>query len=39
MNKEELKKEMENYKPEMTSNQRLKAYFDGQRVDHLPLIL
>lgn len=36
MNKEELKKEMENYRPEMTSNQRLKAYFDGQRVDHLP---
>lgn len=36
MNIEDIRKELENYKPKMPSSQRLKAYFAGQKVDHLP---
>ncbi len=36
MDKIKLQKEISNYKPEMTSDERLKAYFNGKRVDHLP---
>ncbi|MDU0895091.1 MAG: hypothetical protein E7A85_07530, partial [Anaerococcus sp.] len=36
MDKKELKKELENYEIQMTSAERSKAYFNGERVDHLP---
>ncbi|WP_297280846.1 uroporphyrinogen decarboxylase family protein [uncultured Anaerococcus sp.] len=36
MDKEELQKELSAYNPQMTSDQRLRAYFNGERVDHLP---
>lgn len=36
MDKEEIKKELSNYKPQMRSDQRLEAYFKGEVVDHLP---
>lgn len=39
MDKIKLQKEISNYKPEMTSDERLKAYFKGERVDHLPFNL
>ena len=39
MNKEDLYKELENYKPEMTTSQRMSAYMSGQRVDHLPYVI
>lgn len=36
MDKEQLKKELEKYHPQMNSDQRAKAYFSGERVDYLP---
>ena len=39
MDKIKLQKEISHYKPEMTSDERLKAYFNGKRVDHLPFNL
>lgn len=36
MNREELYKEMEKHKSEMTASERIKAYLNGDRVDHLP---
>lgn len=36
MNKDQLYKELKNYEPEMTMTERSKAYFNGERVDHLP---
>lgn len=39
MDKEELKIEMENYRPKITSGQRTSAYLNGQVVDHLPFAI
>ncbi|WP_297280845.1 uroporphyrinogen decarboxylase family protein [uncultured Anaerococcus sp.] len=39
MDKEELEKEMQSYKPEMTSSERTGAYLSGQRVDHVPFAI
>ena len=39
MNKEELKEEMKNYKPEITSSERISKYLSGERVDHIPFAI
>lgn len=36
MDKKQLANEIKKYKPQMTSSERAKAYFNGERVDHLP---
>lgn len=36
MNLSQLRNEMENYKSNMTSSERIEAYLSGARVDHLP---
>ena len=39
MDKEELKIEMENYRPKISSGERISAYLNGQVVDHLPFAI
>ncbi|MBM0046968.1 uroporphyrinogen decarboxylase family protein [Anaerococcus sp. mt242] len=39
MDKEELYEKMKDYKPDMTSAERIGAYLSGQRVDHIPFAI